>query len=118
MKKTEIEYKGKKYSMTFNLNVMEEIQNEYGSVAEWGELTDDSEGKEPNAKAVIFGLTAMINEGIEIENEDNAGVEGYVAKKTFNHKQVGRIISEIGFDKATNKLNEAVINDATTEEKN
>lgn len=117
MKKAEIEYKGKKYNMTFNLNVMEEIQNEYGSVAEWGELTDDSKG-EPNAKAVIFGLTAMINEGIEIENEDNADVEGYVPKKPFNHKQVGRIISEIGFDKATNKLNEAVINDSTTEEKN
>lgn len=117
MKNTTVEYKGRTYTMTFNLNVMEQIQEEYGSVAEWGELTDDSKG-EPNAKAVIFGLTAMINEGIEMENEDNEGKEGYIVKKPFNHKQVGRIISEIGFDKATNKLNEAVINDATVEEKN
>ena len=26
---------------------------------------------EPNAKAVIFGFTQMLNEGIEIDNEDN-----------------------------------------------
>ena len=37
---------------------MEEIQEEYGSVAKWAELTDGSKG-EANAKAIIFGYTAM-----------------------------------------------------------
>ena len=59
--RTEIEYKGTTYNLVFDLNVMEEIQDEYGTLDEWGKLTDGSTG-EPNAKAVIFGFTAMLNE--------------------------------------------------------
>ena len=34
--KSEINYKGKEYSLVFNLNVMEEIQDEYKSLEAWG----------------------------------------------------------------------------------
>ena len=50
----EIQYKDRTYRLVFNLNVMEDIQEKYGSIEEWGKLTDGAEG-EPNAKAVIFG---------------------------------------------------------------
>ena len=106
-----IEYKGKTYKLYFNLNVMELIQEEYGTIDKWGELSDGITG-EPNAKAVTFGFTAMINEGIEIENEENG-----TDIKPFTKKQVGRIITEIGLREATKVLNETVI-ESTKDGKN
>ena len=106
-----IEYKGKTYKLYFNLNVMEQIQEEYGTIDKWGELSDGVSG-EVNAKAVIFGITAMINEGIDIENEEKG-----TDIKPFTLKQVGRMITEIGIKEATKKLNETVI-ESTKDEKN
>lgn len=107
-----LQYKDKTYNLVFNLNVMESIQQEYGSIEEWGKLTDGKEG-EPDAKAVIFGFTEMINEGIDIENEDSE------EKKPFlSRKQVGRMITEIGLKESTDKLNDTVINSTQSAEKN
>lgn len=119
MKKDEkviLTWKGVNYNLVFNLNVMEEIQEEYGSVSAWGDLTDNE--KEPNAKAVIFGLTAMLNEGIDIDNEDNKEVAGYVSKKMLTKKQVGRLLTDVGMEEATQRLNDTVINSVASEEKN
>lgn len=103
MKNNEIEYKGQKYELVFNLNVMEVIQEEYKTIDKWGKLTDGSKG-EPNAKAIIFGLTAMINEGIDISN-DEKGTD----IKLLTQKQVGRLLTEVGLVAATKKLNNTVI---------
>ena len=107
-----IEYKGKFYKLVFNLNVMEAIQDEYGTLEEWGRLTDGTDG-EVNAKAVIFGVCQMLNEGIDIDNEDN-GTE----VKPFTLKQVGRLITEVGIQTATEKLNNTVIESSKSDEKN
>ena len=111
-KSTDIEYKGKTYKIVFNFNVMEEIQEEYGSIEKWGSLSDGESG-EPNAKAVIFGFTCMLNEGIDIENEQNG-----TDIKHFTTKQVGRILSEIGLAEVTSKLNSTVVESTKTDEKN
>lgn len=111
-KSSKVKYKDKEYTIVFNLNVMEEIQEEYGSVEKWGELTDGEQG-EPNAKALIFGLTAMINEGIDIENDENGTDIKPLSKKT-----VGRMLTELGFKEMTNKLNDVVIESTKNEEKN
>lgn len=108
----EVEYKGKVYKLYFNFNVMEAIQEEYGSLDEWGKLSDGGKG-EPNAKAVIFGFREMLNEGLEIENEET-GTEF----KPLTLKQVGRMITEIGLQNATNTLNETVIESTKSAEKN
>lgn len=115
-KKVTFEWKGETYSLVFNLNVMEQIQEEYGSVSAWGELTDN--GKEPNAKAVIFGLACMINEGIDIENEENEDKEKYKPKKLLTLKQVGRLLTDVGLAEATEKLNKTVIDAVASDEKN
>ena len=107
-----IEYKGKTYKLYFNLNVMQQIQEEYGTIEEWGNLSDGTNG-EVNAKAVIFGITAMINEGIDIENEEKG-----TDIKPFTLKQVGRMITEIGLAEATKTLNDTVIESTKSEEKN
>lgn len=98
------------YSAIFNLNVMEQIQEEYGSVQKWGQLTDAKSG-EPNAKAIIFGFRAMINEAIDIENDEKGE-----NKPFYTLKQVGRIISRYGLQKSAVALNNAVIQ-ATKEDK-
>lgn len=105
-----IQYKGKDYKMVFNLNAMEQIQEEYGSIEKWGELTG---GEEPNIKALIFGFSAMLNEGIEIDNEDNGTDDKLLSLKT-----VGRMLSEIGFQEAAEKMRETVIASTQSEEKN
>lgn len=100
---------GKVYPAIFNLNVMEQIQEEYGSVQKWGELTDAKSG-EPNAKAIIFGFWAMVNEAIDIENDDRAEKE-----PLLTIKQVGRIISRAGLEKSAETLNNAIV-EATKED--
>lgn len=107
-----LHYKDKDYKLVFNLNVMEEIQEKYNTIDKWAELTDGSQG-EPNAKAVIFGFTAMINEGIDIENEENG-----TDIKPMTLKQVGRMITEVGLREATTALNDTVVNSTKTKGKN
>lgn len=106
------QYKDKEYKVVFNLNVMEAIQEEYGSLDAWGNLTDGEHG-EPNAKAVIFGFTQMINEGIEIDNDNNGTKD-----KLLTLKQVGRILTEVGLSKATKVLHKTVIDSTESPEKN
>lgn len=106
-----IQYKDREYKLVFNLNVMERIQEEYGSIEKWGDMTGAS--GEPNAKAVIFGFTEMLNEGIDIDNEENG-----TDIKPLTLKQVGRMITEIGLQNATLTLNETVIESTKSEIKN
>ena len=98
-----LQLKGKEYPLVFNLNVMEAIQEEYGTMDQWGKLTDGTDG-EPNAKAVIFGFREMINEGLDIKAEESG--EEY---KPITLKQCGRIITEYGLVNATMELNQTVI---------
>lgn len=109
-----LEYKGKNYKLVFNLNVMEVIQDKYGTLENWGKLTDGAENDgEPNAKAVIFGITAMLNEGIDIENEENGTEE-----KMLTNKQVGRMITDIGLQSSAQLMNGVVIDSTKSGEKN
>lgn len=108
-----IQYKGKEFTIVFNLNVMEAIQAEYGSLEVWGNLTDGSENGEPDAKAVIFGFTEMINEGIDMANEENG-----TDIKPMTRKQVGRMITEVGLAEATATMNQTVVESTKGESKN
>ena len=109
-----LEYEGKEHKLVFNLNVMEVIQDKYGTLENWGKLTDGAENDgEPNAKAVIFGITAMLNEGIDIENEENGTEE-----KMLTNKQVGGVITEIGLKSSAQLMNGVVIDSTQSAEKN
>jgi len=101
--KFEFEIDEKKYALVFNLNVMEAIQKQYGTVQKWGKLTDNKGGKEPNAKALIFGFTEMINEAIEIENDELGKTQ-----ELLTQKQVGRLITRAGLKETAKKLNKAI----------
>ena len=116
VEKSYIDYKGEKYELVFNLNVMEEIQAAYGSVEAWGDLVEAE--AEPKAKDIKFGFTAMLNEGIDIYNEEHENDEDFKARAFLTEKQVGRIISEIGLVYAAKQLNKQVIESTKSDEKN
>lgn len=107
-----IEYKGEQYKLAFNLNVIESIQEEYGSIQKWGELTDLS-SEEPNFKAVSFGITAMINEWLDMYNEENGTNRPFLTRKKVN-----RMLTEVGFMEMTEKMNDTVIEATKSDEKN
>ena len=109
---SKITYKDKEIKLVFNLNVMEAIQEEYGSLDKWGSLTDGENG-ETNIKALVFGITEMINEAIDIDNDENGTQEPF---KT--HKQVSRILTTIGIEKATKEMNELVVKSTKDDSKN
>lgn len=109
---TELELNGKKYLICFDLNVMEAIQAEYGTIEKWSALTSGENG-EADAKAIIFGFTEMLNEGIDISNEQNGTDE-----KPLTHKQVGRMITQLGLTNVGSKLGEAIQIASKDESKN
>ena len=66
-----------------------------------------------DAKAIIFGFTEMLNEGIDISNEQNGTDE-----KPLTHKQVGRMITQLGLTNVGSKLGEAIQIASKDESKN
>lgn len=108
-----LQHNGKIIDYVFDLNVLEAIQEEYGSLSKWGELTDGSAKNEPDAKAVIFGFTEMINEAVDMANDENGTNEPFYTKK-----QVGRILTEFGFANAVNTMNKTITESTQANEKN
>ncbi len=104
--KFNFEIDGKSYDLVISLNVLQEVQKKYGTVQKWGELTGGNE-TEVNIEALIFGYTAMLNEAIDIKNQDLSEEQRL---PFYTEKQVGRIITSLGLRKATEVMNNAVVN--------
>lgn len=139
---TYLETDSEKFPLAFTLNVMESIQDEYGTLSEWSELIRNQ--KEPNIKALKFFITETINEGIDIENGSqyaapsgrcrhadeqektqkiaNGNEQGdnvfdrKVRKTPITSKEAGRIITEIGFQKVAKTINKMVSESVKTKE--
>ena len=99
-----LELNGKEYLLVFNLNVMQAIQLKYQTVGKWSELVDTTPDRsEPDVEALIFGFAEMLNEGVEIQNDNDGG-----NRPLFSHRQVGRLITKLGFAKAGVTLAQAM----------
>lgn len=114
---TTIKCNDKEYKLIFNLNVMEDIQEKYGTIGKWGALCEpggkEEKGKEPDIAALKYGFWAMLNEGIDIENEKNG-----TNIPSLTLRQVGRIITNFGAENAVKALNDTVIESSKNMEKN
>lgn len=97
-----VETEKKRFPLVFNLNVMEEIQEQYGSLENWGAITQGD--GEPKVKDLKAGIMAMINEGIDIENEENGTNE-----TPLTEKQVGRIMTEVGIQEIVKRIQEITV---------
>ena len=114
MKENVIEYKGQKYEIVFDMNVIEALQNKYGSFNKWSDLIQPTKkGEECNIEALKFGFCEALNEGIDIANEDREEKIDFLSLK-----QVGRIITDLGLKEVNEKVQNAVIESAKSEEKN
>lgn len=101
-----------KFPMAFTLNVMESIQEKYGTIEAWSNLIQRD--GEPDIKALKFFMTESINEGIDIENE-KLGEK----RKPITLKKAGRILTEIGLSGAANKIMNTISESIeTNDEKN
>ncbi len=98
---TYLETNSEKFPLAFTLNVMESIQDEYGTLSEWSELIRNK--KEPNIKALMFFITEAINEGIDIENEKSSE-----KRVSITSSKAGRIITEIGLKKVANTITKMI----------
>lgn len=78
---------GKEYPIAFTLNVMESVQEKYGSMGAWGDVLSPDHG-EAQIKDIIWTFREFLNEGIDIENE-----ESEQKRDPLTHKQVGRLVS-------------------------
>ncbi len=92
----------KDYPLAFNLNVMEEIQEAYGSLDEWGRITQGA--GEVKVKELKVGILAMMNEAIDMMNEENN-----TSEPLLDGKKVGRIMTEVGIEKIVAAIQEITI---------
>ncbi len=106
-----IDTEKRKIPLVFNLNVMEEIQEQYGSLEKWGEITQGD--GEPKVKDLKAGIMAMMNEAIDIENEENGSNE-----TPLTEKQVGRIMTEVGIQEIVKKIQEITVASTNSGEDN
>ena len=106
-----IETEKRKIPLVFNLNVMEEIQEQYGSLEKWGEITQGD--GEPKVKDLKAGIMAMMNEAIDIENEENG-----LNETPLTEKQVGRIMTEVGIQEIVKKIQEITVASTNSGEDN
>ena len=97
-----IKAKDKEYPLAFNLNVMEEIQEHYGSLDAWGKVTQGD--GEPKVKDLKCGVMAMLNEGIDMENESKGTNEPMLTAK-----QVGRIMTDVGIQNIVSAIQEITV---------
>ena len=96
-----LDEENKKYPITFTLNVMDILQEKYGSIDAWKDLVVVKEqDKEPKIKDLKFAFTEMMNEAIRILNKYNQE-----DKMDFvDAWETGIIISEIGLKKVNEKM--------------
>ena len=92
-----LETETEKFPLFFTLNVMESIQEKYGTIEAWSNLIQRD--GEPDIKALKFFITEAINEGLEIEAEKTGE-----KPKAITAKKAGRILTEIGLSGAANKI--------------
>ena len=107
---TYLETDSEKFPLAFTLNVMEALQDEYGTLSEWSELIRNQ--KEPNIKALKFFITEAINEGIDIENE-----KSNEKRAPITSSKAGRIVTEIGLKKVANTITKMITESMPHDEK-
>ena len=92
-----LETETERYPLVFTLNVMEAIQEKYGSIEAWSNLIQRD--GEPDIKALKFFITEAINEGLEMEAEKTGE-----KRETISTKKAGRILTEIGLSGTASKI--------------
>lgn len=81
---------GETFPLTMDLNVYAVLQEEYGTLNEWHKRTFGDEEHDPKIMDLIGTVRAMVNEGIEIENE-----AGHPYREPISMTVAGMICQEV-----------------------
>lgn len=92
--------------LAFNINVLADIQEKYGTLDAWISKVSPSKASPTGSlRDMVTGFTYMANEGVSIQN-DEAGEE---IRKPFTERQIGRHISSWGTEATVKAMREAVV---------
>ena len=97
------EVKGEKIPALFDLNVVAELQEKYGSLTEWNAKCFPT-GSEPRLKPLIHAFELAINEGYDAIGSD----------KRVTKAEAGRIVTAMTIDKAAAKIKQLVVESTKT----
>lgn len=100
----EIEINDKKYSLVFDINTMEDIQEKFGSLALWQKAMAESTADKPALDELRFFFYAAINEGIDIKNEGNGTDEPHITER-----QAGRLMTDYGLAQSAQAYKQSII---------
>lgn len=96
-----LEYKGKEYKIVFDFNVMQDLQEEYGTFNNWVDKAYGKKSNEPSVKALAFAIMSMVNNAIDEANEDRKPEEQepYITARVAN-----RMLTEFAKGKGLSKI--------------
>lgn len=94
-----IETSDSRYPIIFDLNVLYEIQEMFGSFVKWSDTF-----KEVGWECVLQTTMIFVNEGIDYENELTGESREFITEK-----QAGRIITEVGIQKVIHVIGDSVV---------
>lgn len=117
-KKTVLKIDGKEYELMFNFNMLEKVQEKYGTYSDFLKSLYKDEEVLPDIKELKWALLHMINEGIKFSNFENNekteladdGFIDYIMAK----KKPARIVVLI--NEAFTKFNAEIQEDGTSED--
>lgn len=102
----------KDYPIVFNLNVLEEIQEQYGSLSGWADMVETKDTDNiPKIGDLKKGILSMINEAIDITNESSETKQEFVTLK-----QLGRIITSAGLENVLKAIKDLSISSTENEQ--
>lgn len=104
---------GKEYPLAFSFNVMEQVQDTYGTMDAWTKTLQAEQGKEIKMKDLIWTFQQFVNEGIEIENE-----EKNINNPLLSHKQTGRLITNADMKELVSVMKEMTIKSVKSDDPN
>ena len=93
----------KQYPIAFTLNVMEAIQQKYGTLQEWGKLAQSR--NEPDIAALKYMLMESQHEGVEMTCKCKRGM---CECDYLTLKEVGRLITRIGIKTVAEKISKLI----------
>lgn len=96
-----LEYKGKEYKIVFDFNVMQDLQEEYGTFNDWVDQAYGKKTGEPSIKALAFAIMSMVNNAIDEANEDRKPEE---QEKYITSRVANRMLSEFAKGKGLSNI--------------
>lgn len=110
-----LEVNDKKIPFFCSIDVLNDIQEKFGKIENWGEQIDETV-TEGNYEALMWTTKEFANEGIEIYNDELPEQEEEL--QLFDDKAIGRLIAAYTVNKTVDMITKTYIKCISGNEKN